>query len=156
MGGLRIVNMQRYLCLLALVAVASAAAPSGTYKGSTKELGVTVKASITIDDTSHADITVAASGIVSVNIDCKKEQYSIDSSGTVTLPGQGTAGDCIHDSLSKYTVDLKSVKYDAGSDSIELSVHKILNINVKLTKGGLSIALAQPDDSGPELEVQPL
>merc|ERR1711990_1019739 len=88
--------------------------------------------------------TVVASGIVSVNIDCKKEGYTIDGSGNVALPGQGTAGDCIHDALQKYTVDLQSVKYDAGSDSIELSVHKILNIKVKLTKGELEITLV-PD-----------
>ena len=47
--------------------------PSGTYKGTTKELGVTIGATITLDDTSHADITVKAFGIVSVDIDCKKE-----------------------------------------------------------------------------------
>merc|ERR1712199_20998 len=115
------------------------AVPSGTYKGTTKELGVTVKATITIDDTSHADIAVVASGIVSVNVNCKKESYQLASSGKVSLPGQGKSGDCIHDSLQKYSVDLKSVQYDSSSDSIELSVHKIVNIKVKLSKNSLSM-----------------
>ena len=109
------------------------AAPSGTYKGTTKELGVTIDATITLDDTSHAGIIVKTFGIVSVDIDCKEEGFTLGSSGKIALPGQGTAGDCIHDALQKYTVDLNSVTYDAGSDSIELSVHKILNIKVKLT-----------------------
>merc|ERR1711907_449239 len=61
------------------------AVPSGTYKGTTKELGVTVKATITIDDTSHADIAVVASGIVSVNVNCKKESYQLASSGKNSL-----------------------------------------------------------------------
>merc|ERR1711934_689840 len=115
------------------------AVPSGTYKGTTKELGVTVKATITIDDTSHADIAVVASGIVSVNVNCKKEAYQLASSGKVSLPGQGKSGDCIHDSLQKYSVDLKSVQYDSSSDSIELSVHKIVSIKVKLSKNSLSM-----------------
>merc|ERR1711934_1334324 len=115
------------------------AVPSGTYKGTTKELGVTVKATITIDDTSHADIAVVASGIVSVNVNCKKESYQLASSGKVSLPGQGKSGDCIHDSLQKYSVDLKSVQYDSSSDSIELSVHKIVSIKVKLSKNSLSM-----------------
>jgi len=120
------------------------AAPSGTYTGQTKEFGETVKATITIDDASHADISVVASGLAGVNINCKKEAYTMASSGAITLPGQGTAGDCIHDSLHKYTVDLKSVNYDAAADSITLSVHKILNIKVVLTKSGLVQVLIEP------------
>merc|ERR1712096_280635 len=123
------------------------AAPSGTYHGETKALGVDVKATITIDDSSHADISIVASGIVSVDVNCKKEQYSIDASGKVTLPGQSTSGDCVHDSLQKYTVDLKGISYDSGADSIELDVHKIINLKIKLTKGSLQINLGEPDQS---------
>eukprot|EP00656_Telonema_subtile_P019333 TRINITY_DN205_c0_g2_i1.p1 TRINITY_DN205_c0_g2~~TRINITY_DN205_c0_g2_i1.p1 ORF type:complete len:506 (-),score=142.72 TRINITY_DN205_c0_g2_i1:22-1539(-) len=138
--ALQLAKSCRFLCLLAFVAAASAAtAPSGVYKGSTKEFGVTVDATITIDDTSHADIVVAASGLTTVNIDCKKEAYTIDSSGAITLAGASTTGDCVHDSLQKYTVDLNSVTYDSGSDSIALSVHKILNIKVTLSKNGLTM-----------------
>lgn len=108
-------------------------APSGFYKGTTNELGETIDATITLDDASHADITIKASGIVSVDLDCKKEGFTLGSSGKIALPGQSIAGDCIHDALQKYTVDLKSVTYDVGSNSIELSIHKILNIKVKLT-----------------------
>ena len=108
-------------------------APSGFYKGTTNEFGETIDATITVDDASHADITVKASGIVSVDLDCKKEGFTLGSSGKIALPGQSIAGDCIHDALQKYTVDLKSVTYDVGSNSIELIIHKILNIKVKLT-----------------------
>merc|ERR1711934_287083 len=130
------------------------AVPSGTYKGTTKELGVTVKATITIDDTSHADIAVVASGIVSVNVNCKKEAYQLASSGKVSLPGQGKSGDCIHDSLQKYSVDLKSVQYDSSSDSIELSVHKIVSIKVKLSKNSLSMEYV-PESSQALSEIPP-
>merc|ERR1711924_344403 len=97
-----------------------------------------------IDDSSTADINIDTSGLSTVHIACKKEGYSIAASGDISLPGQSKPGDCIHDSLSKYTVDLKSVHYDAGSDSIQLTVHKILDLKITLKKGGLSVVLAQP------------
>jgi len=111
----------------------AAAAPSGTYSGEVKKLGADVHATITIDDTSHADINVHVTGIVSVDIDCKKESYSL-SGNKVNLPNADKAGDCLHDNLQKDTVDLKSVTYDSSDDSMTITVHKILNISVKLKK----------------------
>merc|ERR1711934_877099 len=85
---------------------------------------------------------------------CKKESYQLASSGKVSLPGQGKSGDCIHDSLQKYSVDLKSVQYDSSSDSIELSVHKIVSIKVKLSKNSLSMEYV-PESSQALSEIPP-
>jgi len=108
-------------------------APSGTYTGTKSELGADVKATITIDDTSHADIDVEVTGITTISVKCPKEDYTL--SGTsVNLPNQNKPGDCLHDHLQKDSASINSVTYDASSDSITISVHKILNIDVKLTK----------------------
>merc|ERR1711934_821993 len=116
-----------------VVMMAAGAAPSGTYTGEVKELGADVKATLTIVDTSHIDVDVEVSGIVTVSVNCKKEQYNLSGS-TVVLPNLSKPGDCLHDDLAKDTVTLKSVTYDASDDSITISVHKILNISVKLKK----------------------
>jgi alpha-galactosidase len=111
----------------------SATAPSGTYSGTKSELGADVKATITIDDTSHADIDVEVTGITTISVKCPKEDYTL--SGTsVNLPNQDKPGDCLHDNLQKDGASINSVTYDASSDSITISVHKVLNIEVKLTK----------------------
>ena len=92
-----------------------------------------MKATITIDDTSHADIDVEVTGITTISVKCPKEDYTL--SGTsVNLPNQNKPGDCLHDHLQKDSASINSVTYDASSDSITISVHKILNIDVKLTK----------------------
>ena len=65
-------------------------------------------------------------------------------SGAIVLPGQNTAGDCVHDALSKYKVDLTAIKYNAAADSIEMDVTKILKLKITLTKSGLAIEVPEP------------
>jgi len=95
-------------------------------------LGNKVTASIDIVDDSHADIDITVKGIVNVNINCKSEEYVLSGS-KVTLPGIGNADDCIGKDLKENGVDLKSITYDSGKNSIEISVHKIINIVITLT-----------------------
>jgi len=115
------------------MSAASLKAPSGTYTGTKSELGADVKATITIDDASHADIDVEVTGITTISVKCPKEDYTL--SGTsVNLPNQNKPGDCLHDHLQKDSASINSVTYDSASDSITISVHKVLNIEVKLTK----------------------
>lgn len=110
------------------------AAPSGTYTGTTSELGAHVKATITINDGKTAHIDVEVTGITTVSVNCPTEAYAM-SGTTVNLPNKDSPGDCLHDDLQKDTVTLNSVTYDSSNDSITISVHKILNVKVKLTKG---------------------
>merc|ERR1719486_1879262 len=98
---------------------------SGTYKGTTKKLGETVTGTVTIQADNHFDITVAASGVAKVDVNCKGEEYKLASDGTVTLPNVNTKGNCLHDALEENKVTLKKVTYDSKKDTINISVHDI-------------------------------
>lgn len=106
----------------------SQAVPSGSYAGSKTVLGEKVSATIKIDNSTELEIGI--SGVISLSC---SEAYTY-SSGTITLPNDGTPGDCVHDALAKNNVKLDSVKYDTSSDEITVSVkYSFLAINVVLT-----------------------
>ena len=63
------------------------------------------------------DLTI--SGVVSIA--CPGEGYKYDGASAITLPGMNTAGDCVHDAIAKEGgVSIKSITYDASSDSIKV------------------------------------
>ena len=71
--------------------VETAATPTGTYKGSKTVLGQTVNAIVTVDDSTHLDLTLSGA----TSVDCKSESYAYDGTSKITLPGLNTAGDCM-------------------------------------------------------------
>jgi len=55
-----------------------------------------IHAKVIIDSATTADIEVHATD--NTTVDCKGEGYKLDGN-SIVLPGAGTAGDCVHDSL---------------------------------------------------------
>merc|ERR1712110_824987 len=93
-------------------------------------------ADLDFKDASTLSITVDADSL-GINFTCPSESYSMGSDGTISLPGATTAGDCLKEGLDKYGVDLKSIKYNSGSNSIDLSLKKsIINVDITLNKVG--------------------
>ena len=120
---------------LALVATAAAAGPSGTYAGGTSKLGEHVSGTVTIsDDGATFDGNIVGNGLVPVDITCNAEQFTMGAKGKINLPTVGTAGDCLHDGLQKYSVTLKEVDYNAKKDTITLHVKDIIPITIVLKK----------------------
>jgi len=129
----------------AIVAAASAAAappveagasPAGTYKGSKTVLGQSINAVVTVDDSTHLDLTL--SGATSVN--CKQEGYTYDGTSKITLPGLNTAGDCVHDALAgaKLPITIKSITYSSTGDDVVIKAGvSFLTVSVTLSKSGL-------------------
>ena len=77
----------------------SAAAPSGTYKGSKIIFGQSIEASLAIDDGTHFDLGITGPATIA----CAKEAYKYNTgSKSMQLPTVGKSGDCIHDALQKY------------------------------------------------------
>ena len=112
----------------AMVAMVSAASPSGTYKGSKSVLGQNVDATVTIVDGSHMNLEIEGP----ISLKCDGEQYTLSGS-SITLPTAGTAGDCIHDALAAHGGSINSITYDSSADSIDVKV-KVLNfLSVDLT-----------------------
>lgn len=107
-----------------------ATGPSGTYSGSKSVLGQTVTGTVVIVDDTHMNLDVEGP----ISLKCPGEQYTLDAStGAVTLPTAGTAGDCVHDALAANGGTLESITYDSSSDAINLDV-KVLNfLSVKMT-----------------------
>ena len=118
---------------LALVATATAAGPSGTYAGGTAKMGEHVSGTVTIsDDGATFDGNIVGKGLVPVDITCNAEQFTMGAKGKINLPTVGTAGDCLHDGLQKYSVKLKEVDYDAKKNTITLHVKDIIPITIVL------------------------
>lgn len=116
----------------AVVAVDAGAKPSGEYSGSADMLGITFKSTVRVDSAAKADMTIAASGLLSFNIDCPGESFSVASGGSVHV---GTGGDCLHRGLSKQGITLKSVKYNGGADKLTVVANKLgLDITLVLVK----------------------
>merc|ERR1711959_251183 len=109
------------------------ATPSGTYRGEKKVLGVDVKGSVTVKDSSHVQVVITASGAVSLKINCPNENFKLSGS-KVTLNST-----CIDSALSKNKVQLKSVTYSSSADTIMLKVHKITDITVVLGKNFMNV-----------------
>ena len=71
------------------------------------------------------DLTI--SGVVSIA--CPGEGYKYDGASAITLPGMNTAGDCVHDAIAKEGgVSIKSITYDASSDSIRMSRFQFVDL----------------------------
>jgi hypothetical protein len=116
----------------------SISAPAGSYVGSKTVLGQKISASINIDDASHADIGINGA----ISISCASEDYKYDGASTITLPGEDTAGDCVHDALAENKATIKSIKYDASGDTITVTAHYLINVAITLSKkSGLSMVL---------------
>ena len=67
------------------------------------------------------------------HIKCPGEPYALSSSGAVTLPTAGTAGDCVHDALSAHGGSIEAITYDASADAIHVDVTLLYFISVKMT-----------------------
>jgi len=104
------------------------AAPSGTYSGEKKILGEDIKATVTIDDSTHMDLQISGA----ISVDCKQEVYQL-SGNNVNVPGASKAGDCIHDALEGKAT-LEGITYDPSSDEISVKVKKIITITFVLKK----------------------
>ena len=127
-------NMKLSLLLAAaFVAVASAGAPSGKYHGSKSILGQNVDVSLTVDDSTHADLAISGP----ISLTCAKEAYAYDGTSKITLTNSGKSGDCVHDALSQYSASINSISYDSGKDTITVDVSaSIIKISITLTKSG--------------------
>jgi hypothetical protein len=125
--------------------VEAAATPSGTYKGSKSVLGQSVNAIVTVDDTTHLDLTL--SGATAVN--CKSESYSYDGTSKITLPGLNTAGDCVHDALAgaSLPITIKSITYSPTSDDVVIAAGvSFLTVDVTLSKSSLAAVSNTADE----------
>ena len=118
----------------AMVAMVSAASPSGTYKGTKSVLGQTVDATVTIVDGSHMNLEIEGP----ISLKCDGEQYTLSGS-SVTLPTAGTAGDCIHDALAAHGGSIQSITYDSSADSmdVKVTVLSFLKVDIDLTHQSL-------------------
>jgi hypothetical protein len=113
-------------------AYAADALPSGEYSGSANVLGITFKSTVRVDSAAKADMMIAASGLLSFNIDCPGESFSVASGGSVHV---GAGGDCLHQGLSKHEIALKSVKYNSGADKLTVVANKLgLDVTLVLSK----------------------
>ena len=122
---------------------AAGASPSGEYSGSANMLGITFKSTVRVDSAAKADMTIAASGLLSFNINCREESFSVTSGGSVHV---GTGGDCLHKGLSKQGITLKSVKYNGGADKLTVVANK-LGLDVTLVLNKKHFASAEADAS---------
>ena len=54
-------------------------------------------------DGATFDGNIVGKGLVPVDITCNAEQFTVGAKGKINLPTVGTAGDCLHDGLQKYS-----------------------------------------------------
>ena len=139
---------------LALVATAAAVGPSGTYAGGTSKMGEHVSGTVTIsDDGATFDGNIVGKGLVPVDITCNAEQFTVGAKGKINLPTVGTAGDCLHDGLQKYSVKLKEVDYDAKKDTITLHVKDIIPITIVLQHQAVAATTTAPTSQSMNITV---
>ena len=110
----------------------AAAAPSGTYTGSKSVFGKSITATLKIDGATTFDLGITGAATLS----CANEAYSYSAgSSSLQLPNIAKTGDCIHDALAKQSASIKSITYDAGADTISVTVKKsFLSLVLVLTK----------------------
>jgi hypothetical protein len=102
--------------------------PSGTYVGTKSILGQSVTSTVGI--ASDTDFSFSVAGPVSIN--CSDEAYTY-ADGTITVPNLDKSGDCLHDSLEKQHVKLKSFSYDPTANEIHVAVaYSVITINLTL------------------------
>ena len=108
--------------------------PTGTYHGkASAAVVVKIEATISIVDSSHADVMVSVGGPMPLNISCKQEAFTVaNDSGIVDLPGLYVGGDCLHDELKVNKIALQSLKYDSTADTIEIEGTKLIQFKILL------------------------
>ena len=67
------------------------------------------------------------------HIKCPGKPYALSSTGAVTLPTAGTAGDCVHDALSAHGGSIESIFYNSSADAIHVDVTVLYFVSVKMT-----------------------
>ena len=67
------------------------------------------------------------------HINCPGEPYTLSSTGAVTLPGAGTAGDCVHETLSAHGGSIESIFYNSSADAIHVAVTVLYFVSAKMT-----------------------
>lgn len=104
--------------------------PSGTQTGEKKVIGDDIKAQVVIhSDTSMLDLKISGAA----SIDCPNEKF-IFSNDNISLQNISISGDCVHDTLDKQHLKLDSIKYNEGSNSIEMKLKmSLLTITFDLT-----------------------
>ena len=113
----------------AAAADAVATSPSGNYTGRASVVGQTVSGTVSIINGTHMNLDVGHPA----HIKCPGEPYALSSTGAVTLPTAGTAGDCVHDALSAHGGSIESIFYNSSADAIRVDVTVLYFISVKMT-----------------------
>ena len=108
---------------------AVATSPSGNYTGRASVLGQTVSGTVSIINGTHMNLGVGHPA----HIKCPGEPYTLSSTGAVTLPTAGTAGDCVHDALAAHGGSIESIFYNSSADAIHVDVTVLYFISVKMT-----------------------
>ena len=104
--------------------------PSGNYTGRVSVLGQAVSGTVSIINGTHMNLDVGHPA----HIKCPGEPYALDAStGAVTLPTAGTAGDCVHDALSAHGGSIESIFYNSSADAIRVDVTVLYFVSVKMT-----------------------
>jgi hypothetical protein len=109
-------------------ALGAGAGPSGTYVGSKSVLGVSITATVKVDDASTMDFSISGAATVS----CPGESYTVSSSGAVVLPQDKDS--CIYTALSKYKLSDLDAQFDASANTITITLKeaKFVKISVLL------------------------
>ena len=110
-------------------AASGGASPSGNYTGRVSVLGQAVSGTVSVINGTHMNLDVGHPA----HITCPGEPYTLSSTGAVTLPTAGTAGDCVHDALSAYGGSIESITYDASADAIHVDATVLYFASVKMT-----------------------
>eukprot|EP00760_Papus_ankaliazontas_P026153 PhM_4_TR3011/c2_g4_i2/m.89529 len=113
------------IALLALVAVAFAASPTGSYCGGIS--GLVSNINMTVANATKFTITGNALG---QQISCLNETYSLDAStGVITLPDASAGNDCLANALKKYGLSTPTITFEAAANDIDV---KISVVDLKL------------------------
>ena len=103
--------------------------PSGNYTGRESVLGQAVSGTVSIIKGTHMNLDVGHPA----HIKCLGEPYALSSTGAVTLPAAGTAGDCVHDALSAHGGSIESIFYNSSADAIHVDATVLYFVSVKMT-----------------------
>ena len=106
-----------------------ATSPSGDYTGRDSVLGQAVSGTVSIINGTHMNLDVGHPA----HIKCPGEPYALSSTGAVTLPTAGTAGDCVHDALAAHGGSIESIFYNSSADAIHVDVTVLYFVSVKMT-----------------------
>eukprot|EP00298_Acanthocystis_sp_HF-20_P028528 c7288_g1_i1.p1 GENE.c7288_g1_i1~~c7288_g1_i1.p1 ORF type:complete len:286 (+),score=76.85 c7288_g1_i1:37-894(+) len=103
--------------------------PSGSYSGTKSLFGKSVTVTTTVNLDSTFNLIVQGS----ISLSCPNEPYTY-ANGVISVTHISTAGNCISDVLSRYSVSLKSITYDTTSNSVTVSFrYAFITVDIKLT-----------------------